>query len=55
MNDPQNPCCCSDQNLCCGTPVPGPPRRKIWKTILFLLILLVGMAVAALYWLLAKG
>jgi hypothetical protein len=48
MTDTRNSPCCSDQNLCCGTPVPGPPpRRKIWKTILFLLILLIGVAVAA--------
>jgi len=48
MTDPKISSCCSDQGACCGTPPTGPAsKRKLWKTILFLLILLVGVALAA--------
>ena len=49
MNDEPKSPCCSDQSPCgCPTPAPGPPKkRKSWRTILFIVVLLAGSAVAA--------
>jgi multidrug resistance efflux pump len=48
MTDTPNSPCCTHQRPCCGPPVPGPPKkRKSWKTVLFIAVLLAGSAVAA--------
>ena len=45
MTDPQTPCC-SEPASCCGAPGPA-PKRTYWKTIIFIIILLLGVALAA--------
>ena len=45
MSDPGNPSCCSDQSPCCAAPAP-PVKRKPWKTVLFILVLSAGAALA---------
>jgi hypothetical protein len=47
MTEPQKPPCGCDPMSCCGTPeTPAPPRRSRRKLFLFILILLVGAALA---------
>jgi hypothetical protein len=45
MNDPRDPSCCSDQGPCCAAPDP-PAKKKPWKTLLFILVLSAGAALA---------
>ena len=46
MTDPNSPSCCGEGAPCCGSPAP-PARRPRWKSLLFVLCLLAGAALAA--------
>jgi len=45
MTDPLDRPCCSAPSSCCDSPAPA--GRGRWKLILFILVLLVGAALAA--------